>query len=288
MDSLFGYPGNKRKIVKSLDYASSTVFIDPFVGAASFLLHNYSRVPDGVFIVADKDPAIRAVLECCKSKELSHNLITETQYLRDQFLKTPTKTWNFIKKTIGKGGKPFDKAVCKLLYQKISHGCIPRTKADKVTPNVIWSVDKVIKSLDSWVSELPDLSQCDLTILGDYGECLKATPSDSTVFLDPPYYAPSKSKCYPGHEPNKITTLLMVCNSIRLALETQPKQLFVTHYYNPIIDNLLTSYCEDYTIVKTMGETLDSLNYGQGNFTHGMRNAKKVIYKDCLWTLNKK
>lgn len=285
MDSLFGYPGNKRKIVKSLDYVENTTFIDSFVGAASFLLYNYERVPNGEFIVADRDPAIQTVLYICKSNTVRKEVLKITNELKQEFLDKPTKTWDNVKKTINSCDNPLILAANKLLYQKISHGCIPRTRSKSNTPNVIWSVDKAL-GLRTWIPELPDLSGCDLIIKSDYKETF--IKKNATILLDPPYYAPGKSSCYPRHKPGSPATLLTVLHSIELAIASNPLQLFITHYECQYIDGLLTNFEKDYKISKYVGGYLKSLNYGQGNFTHGLKGTESVEYKDCIWELLRK
>ncbi len=283
MESLFGYPGNKRKIVKSLDYLDSKIFCDPFVGAGSFTLYQYQQNPNGVFFIADKDPTIRSVFMACQYNR--SETIYQTQRLVKQFLKHPDKTWEFVKDTIAKQKVSMRTAVCKLLYQRIAHGSIPRTCADGVTPNVIWSLEKT-EGLENWQIDLPDLSQCNLEISDSYQKALEACRDSGIVFLDPPYYAPGKSACYPGHRPNSISTLSMILNVIALAVP-KAKQLIITHYECDAIDQLLTNYENLFTIDKTVGDTLDSLNYGQGNYLHGLREDKKIVYKDCIWNMRR-
>ncbi len=284
MDSLFGYPGNKRKMVKSLEYVSSSVFCDPFVGAGSFTLHQYAKHPTGKFFIADTDPAIQSVFLACQYNR--QETIYETQHLIKKFLDKPDQTWEFIKNTLGKQKISMRTAVCKLLYQRIAHGSIPRTCADGVTPNVIWSLDKS-KGLATWQVDLPDLSNCDLQFHQSYQEALIACPENAIIFLDPPYYAPGKSACYPGHRPNSIITLKTILNAIALAIP-KSKQLIITHYECDAIDQLLTNYENLFTIDKTVGSTLNSLNYGQGNYNHGLREEKKVVYRDCVWSMIRK
>jgi len=285
MGSLFAYPGNKRTIVKSLDYLENDVFIDPFTGVASFLLHNYSRVPHGKFIVADKDPAIQAVLYICKSNTVRKEVLKITNELKQNFLNNPTKTWNNVKKNIVKCDNPLVLAASKLLYQRIAHGSIPRTRADGKTPNVIWSVDKAL-GLKNWKPELPDLSDCDLTILDDWKKTFLV--KNATILIDPPYYAPGKSACYPGHKPGSPVTLMMVLAAIEAAIATNPLQLFITHYECNYIDGLLTNYEDRFIIKKTNNGELKKLDYGQGNFQHGLRSSNLTQYDDCLWEIRKK
>lgn len=284
--SLFAYPGNKRDVIPMIPVIESSIFVDSYVGAGSFFLKQYQDNPTAKFIIADKDPAIRAVYQVCKYRN-TREVIDKALELRDRFFTAPDKTWGFIKQTLAYSLDPVQLAYCKLFYQRIAHGSIPRTHSGKKTYNVIWSLDKAI-GLKTWEPILPDLSDCDLIILDDWKDCFKSSNlNESVIFLDPPYYAPGKSSCYPNHKPGSIITLMGILAAIQTALECHPKQLIITHYECHPIDNLLESI-DSYTIDKTIGDTLDSLNYGQGNFQHGLREETKIVYYDCIWNLKRK
>lgn len=284
--SLFAYPGNKRDVIPGIDFLESNLFIDPYVGAGSFLLYQFEKNPNAKFIIADKDPAIRAVYQICKY-DRKEEVIQSAIALRDKFLVKPDQTWKFIKEVLAYSLDPVQLAYCKLFYQRVAHGSIPRTHSGKKTYNVIWSLDKAL-GLKTWEPVLPNLSDCDLTIHKDWQECFKSSDlTDTVVFLDPPYYAPGKSSCYPGHKPGAIVTLMTLLAAIQSAIECNPKQLVITHYECSHIDNLLELF-NDYSINKTEGNTLDSLNYGKGNYSHGLRSETKTVYNDCIWNLKRK
>lgn len=289
MKSCFAYPGNKQNIINSVE-RKGWLFIDQFVGAGSFLLKQYKDNPNGSFIIADADLPIRCFYDVC-NRDPDSVVASATEW-RNRFDKKPEETWNHCIEVLERCNTSTSHiAGAKLLFQRVAHGSVARTRTDGKTYNVKWSVDKSI-GIGKWNPKVPDLRECDLIIENDYKKCYEITDVDysqAIVFSDPPYYAPFKSACYPGHDPGSLKTLLMVFNSVELPMSKGVKEIIFTHYYLEGIDERIDSYCHEYGYIseRFIGEELRSLAYGRGNYKHGQRIMHKGVYKDCLWKLTR-
>ncbi len=279
MKNLFGYPGNKKNIIPKIEWKNSHTYIDYFVGAGSFLLYQFQKNPNSAFIIADKDPAILAVYKACQNAETRNKVIDSTIALRDEFLKNPDSVWNQMKSELRSSTDLCRLASLKLFYQRLSHGCIARTRSDGKKLNVIWSIDKTL-TIKNWQPMLPDLTNCNLSIYDDWQKI--PSVSGSVAFLDPPYYAPGKTPSYPEHKPGSMVTLLAVINSTQKAITDESRQIVLTHYYIPAIENCLLSF-PDVTVDIQIGNELKSLSRGIGNFRHGLRTNKLTKYQDAIW-----
>ena len=283
--SLFAYPGNKAKLIQTLNIPADTrIFIDPFFGGGSFTFYAMGLNPQGKFIVAEKDKTIRNILKDCQSQGSRVELLRQTSELVTKFLANPDPVWQSMKLNLIKGD-----AATKLLHQRIAFGAVARTGSNGVY-NVIYSKDKAA-NLPKWNPVLPDLEGLDLTILNDWRECFTlpcVDYQDAIALVDPPYYAPGKTSCYPGHKPKDIMTLLTVINSVEATLAARVSKFWLTHYDVEILDDFLNGLDDsEYRVTKTIGDTLDQLGKGIGNHKHGGRVQKRVVYKDCVWNYDR-
>jgi len=277
------------KLVGSLDY-SGYRFIEPFMGSGAFFIEALKRQPRGLFLLAEKDLSIRALLWAMSGDP--SELIESSLVLKEQFLGSPTKTWEQMKSRLGHPKLDVPTAATKWVYQRLAHGSTPRTRADGLTPNVIWSLDKA-HALIRWEPVIPDsLRRSKFLLVDSYDQCFDSSYfrySEATVFLDPPYYAPGKSACYPGHRPNDLGTAMTVIDSVQRAMTAGCGIIYMTHYYHPLIDTEIAKLAtrHDYSFTTRKMGQLSALAYGRGNYKHGKMAKKKVNYTDCLWTFRR-
>lgn len=309
-NSLFAYPGNKRRDMQQLKLNLSfetgdNIFIDPFYGSGSatiFIQQIYPLLFSQI-IAAEADPAIRAIVHCLSDPELHDKVTFYLGREVDNFLESPDFAWkdivqllddvllcgNITERSIY---SLVDIAVTKLLYQRLAHGAAARTKADGKTLNVKYSKDKASK-LNGWVPDLVPLYQYPVKpqMLSDYRSCFaqEVDYSKAICFIDPPYYFPKKTGCYPGHNPGDKATLELSTNSVSLALSRGCKQIFLFNYDN----DDLSDYC--YLEAKRYGYQMDvtplaalrSLAYGRGNYKHGGRSEGAQKVEHMVWEFNK-
>ena len=283
--SLFAYPGNKAKLIQTLNIPADTqVFIDPFFGGGSFTFEMIKRSPSARFIVAESDPNIRMILRSCRDSVMKSEVLKKVECLKKDFDQSPDKTWQSIKQEMILGD-----AASKLLHQRLAFGAVARTGSNGVY-NVIYSKDKAA-NLSKWKPSLPDLRWVDLAVLNDWRFCFNIPGvdyQDAIAFVDPPYYAPGKTACYPGHKPKDIMTLLTVINSVEAALAARVSKFWLTHYDVELLQDFLNGLDDsEYAVKKTIGDTLDQLGKGIGNHKHGGCVKKKVVYRDCVWNYDR-
>lgn len=281
MKSLFAYPGNKQKLIPSLVVPSDTkTFIDPFFGAGSFTLAMFDQYPNKKFVIGEADKNILEIIKACQSNKARSVVIDDAKKLKQKFLLNPRQTWEEIKTNLLTGCP-----ASKLIHQRLAFGAVARKKSNGEY-NVIYSNDKA-RALTNWIPALPDLSECDLTICNDWKQCFSVPGLDysaAIALIDPPYYAPGKTSCYPSHQPNSIKTALMITSTVDVALATGLSKFWLTHYDVELVQDFLNqidSPC--YTVSKTVGQELKQLGQGIGNYKNGSRVQPKIIYRDCVW-----
>jgi len=279
---LFSYPGNKRKLIQILQpFQGVETFIETHAGSSAFTLQMIERYPNARFVVAEKDESIRNILRSCRRKETRDALISRTIEIRDTF-RLSTNYWQTIKEDAIAGC-----GASKLVFQRIAHGSVARTSKNGQY-NVVWSPDKV-KSLGSWVPKLPKLFDADLTVLDSADCCFEQAYDNTCVFIDPPYYAPSKTRCYPGHNPASTLTAIAVVRTLEKAIKRECKQIWLTHYKIELVDDLIRSLdLSNYVLTETALGELPALGLGNGNFKHGGFAAKKKkIAVDTLYEFSR-
>jgi len=279
---LFSYPGNKRTLIPILQpFEGVETFIETHAGSSAFTLQMIERYPNARFLIAEKDRSIRNILRSCYRKETRDTLISRAIEIRDAFLLN-NNHWQTIKENAIAGC-----GASKLIFQRISHGSVARTSKNGQY-NVVWSPDKV-KSLRSWVPKLPKFFDTDLTVLDSADYCFEQAYASTCVFIDPPYYAPSKTRCYPGHNPASIFTATAVVKTLEKAVKRECKQIWLTHYKIELVDDLIRSLdLSNYVLTETALGELPALGLGNGNFKHGAFAAKKkTIAVDTLYEFNR-
>lgn len=256
-----------------------------FFGSGGFSLAIMFKYPNSKFILSEKDRSIRAILEILHHGNRSL-LLENVVKIRDFVYEHPVTGWQDVLNWLRNSNYTYELAASKLIFQRIGHGCVARTSKNGIG-NVILSEQKTA-GFAEWIPNLPDLSGYDLMIVDDYKKCFPV--EGSCVLLDPPYYAPGKTKCYPGHDPNSIRSLAVVYDSLKKCFQAGVKTVYFTHYYLPQIDDYVLTNCEKYgyNCTHTNLGLLNSLKNGTGNHSSGRRTKKKTTeYKDWLWLLQR-
>lgn len=298
--SLFGYPGNKRRYISHLNLEGCTELIEPFAGSCAVSIH---AIKSGIkkFRLADHDNTLTAVIACCIDMNLYQQMYSYILETKQHFLIDQEYTWKYIKDQLSdRWHQPVATedlpvvAALKVVFQRVTHGCIPRTCNTSNKLNVIASKNK-IKNLAQWKIDVPKLYEYlfSMDIHNSWEDCYKipvGKAESTVVFIDPPYCAPGKSGCYPGHQPGKWSTMVTIMNSLEQGLQLDVNQVYLTAYdcggLNDFCHSMASHY--GYSLRTTELGKLETLDRGSGNFRYGRRTTVNYKYGEVLWEFHNK
>jgi site-specific DNA-adenine methylase len=285
---MFAYPGKKEHLIGKIDLKCDTL-IEPYLGSGVISL---ATNPETRLIIAEADINIRCLINLIKLG-MSGGIIEKTIEIKERFLEEKYKTWEYVIEILHNDkSASVNKAACKLLFQRIAHGSIPRDQ-NNGRLNVIWSPDKV-RTLENWMPELESQwSRRDFVLYDSCAKCWEMSDRTGKViaFIDPPYYSLGMTRCYPGHRPKDFKTLLAGFKTVERAMQTCCDVIYYTHYdLAKNTDHVLTlASTYGYTVDITPIGQLKTLGRGIGNYKNGSRTVEKSpLEVDTLYTFLKK
>jgi DNA adenine methylase len=186
------YPGGKTRACKKLDEIMKEYFdmsqfdqvVSPFFGGGSFEFYLHHQYQLKV-IANDKFQPLYQFWKICKndSQEMGNELV---QWLN----KVDKEVFLDMRKNILDETNPF--------HQACMYFIINRCSFSGATLSGGFSFESSKKRFTlSSIEKIKNLQLNDFTFTNlDFEECLLTTPSNSFLFLDPPYYLEKKSKLY--------------------------------------------------------------------------------------------